>query len=389
MNSNNGKCVGIFSNTFWSIYNFRRSLVKALLSDGYRVIAISANDNYKRIVEALGCETVVIKNFDAQSTAIFKEASLIREVVKTIKSLPCEYIYTFTIKPNLYTALTSAFTGKKVILTVNGLGNVFSEGSFISKVSLQLFKSAFRQAHHVVFQNKDDYAFFRDKINLDKSKVLFVRGSGVNTSEFYFSKKVSPPGNQMTFLLACRLLKEKGVYEYIEAARRIKAEYKDIQFLLLGMQAKNPSAISIKDLEKYSEQGIIRLLPQTDDVNSLLEEIDVLVLPSFYNEGVPRILLEGLSKGLPLITTNSVGCKETVVNNCNGYLIEPRSIDALEKTIREMIELPVEERNNMRIESRRLAEREFDEKRVIDTYINIIKESSPVPDNFMIKALGV
>lgn len=388
MNIENGKCVGIFSNTFWSIYNFRRSLVKSLLEQGYQVIAISADDKYKKPLEEMGCETVVIKSFDAQSTAIFKEASLIREVIRTIKSLPCEYIYTFTIKPNLYTALTSALTTKKVILTVNGLGNVFSEGNLISKISLQLFKSAFKRAYHVVFQNRDDYAFFKNRINLNQDKVLFVRGSGVNTNEFTYSKKDPSPGNKLIFLLACRLLKEKGVYEYIKAARKIKAQHQDVEFWLLGMEAQNPSAIQLKSLRNFHEQGIVKLLPKTDDVNSLLEKVDVVVLPSFYNEGVPRILLEGLSKGLPIITTNSVGCKETVVDQCNGYLIEPRSSHALETAILQMIELPLEHRNKMRLESRRLAEAEFDEARVIENYINIINEPSPETSKFQIGTIG-
>lgn len=388
MMNQHGKCVGIFSNTFWSVYNFRRSLVKTLLKNGYRVIAISANDAYKGRVEELGCETVVIKNFDAQSTAIFKEAAIIREIIRTIKALPFEYIYTFTIKPNLYTALTTAFTGKKVIVTVNGLGNVFSEGNFISRLSLQLFKMAFRRAYHVVFQNRDDYAFFRYKINLAPDKVRFVRGSGVNTAEFTYLRKPSAPGGRLVFLLACRLLKEKGIYEYIEAARRIKAVHPHAQFWLLGMEAKNPSAIGTAALEKYSREGIIQLLPQTDDVNGLLEKADVLVLPSFYNEGVPRILLEGLSKGLPIITTDSVGCKETVIDGRNGFLIKPRSTDALEQAVQSMMALPEKERDNMRLESRRLAETEFDEDKVIDQYLKMINEPSAVVERFTIEPLG-
>jgi len=154
------------------------------------------------------------------------------------------------------------------------------------------------------------------------------------------------------------------------------------------MEAMNPSSISAKDLEKFSKEGTIKLLPQTDDVNALLEEVDVMVLPSFYNEGVPRILLEGLSKGLPIITTNSVGCKETVINNDNGYLIEPRSSQALETAMRKMVGLPVEERNKMRVESRRLAEAEFDEGRVIEKYINIIKGTYPETNKFQIEAIG-
>ena len=389
MMNNMGGCVGIFSNTFWSIYNFRRSLIRRLLNEGVRVIAISADDKYRSLVEELGCETVIIKSFDAQSTAVLKEAGIIREIIKTLRAVPCKYIYTFTIKPNLYTALTTALTGKKVVITVNGLGNVFSEGNFISRLSLQLFKNAFKRAHQVVFQNRDDYAFFRDRIGLGSNKVKFVRGSGVDTSEFRFSTKETPDGTKLTFLLACRLLKEKGVFHYIAAARKIKADYKDVQFWLLGMEAKNPSAIQKQELQRFADEGTIKLLPQTDDVNGLLEKADVIVLPSFYNEGIPRILLEGLSKGMPVITTDSVGCRETVVHNQNGLMIEPRNTEALEQAFRQMINLSIEERNRMRLESRKLAEAEFDEEKVIENYINIIRETDPVVDRFAIKPLGV
>ena len=151
---------------------------------------------------------------------------------------------------------------------------------------------------------------------------------------------------------------------------------------------KNPSAISTDELRKYSEEGTIELLPQTDDVNGLLEKADVVVLPSFYNEGIPRILLEGLSKGMPIITTNSVGCKETVVDKQNGYLIEPRNSGALDTAIREMIALSEEKRDKMRMESRYLAETQFDENKVIENYINIIEAPTPIEDNFAIKPLG-
>ncbi|RYG35020.1 MAG: glycosyltransferase, partial [Chitinophagaceae bacterium] len=237
-------------------------------------------------------------------------------------------------------------------------------------------------------QNRDDYQFFRDRIKLDASKVRFVRGSGVNTDEFVFSKKPSASGQQLTFLMACRLLKEKGVFQYISAARKIKALYPGVQFWLLGMKAKNPSSIHIEELQRFDEEGTIKLLAQTDNVNGLLERADVLVLPSFYNEGVPRILLEGLSKGMPLITTNSVGCRETVADGQNGYMIAPKSTEALEEALLKMIQLSVEEREAMRAESRRLAETEFDENKVIESYIDIIRDSIPVVDTFAIKPLG-
>lgn len=381
-------CVGIFSNTFWSIYNFRRSLIKRLIGEGYRVIAISADDAYRERVEQLGCEAVVIKGFDAQSTSVFKEAGLIREIIWTLRTLPITYIYTFTIKPNLYTALTSSLTRKKVILTVNGLGNVFSVRGALRQISFELFKNAFRRAYRVVFQNKDDFAFFRERISLDPEKVQIVRGSGVNIHEFSFSEKPNAASSQLVFLLACRLLKEKGVSQYIQAARNVKASFPEIRFRLLGMEAKNPSAIRLADLKPYGDEGFIELLTQTDDVNGLLEQTDVLVLPSFYNEGIPRILLEGLSKGLPIITTNSVGCRETVVDNENGYLIEPRSAEALEESMRKMISLSPAERDSMRWASRRLAEAEFDENKVIDQYIAMIEQPASMVEKFTPNTIG-
>jgi glycosyltransferase involved in cell wall biosynthesis len=154
------------------------------------------------------------------------------------------------------------------------------------------------------------------------------------------------------------------------------------------MEAKNPSAIRKEELQRFCDEGTIKLLSQTDDVNGLLEKTDVIVLPSFYNEGIPRILLEGLSKGMPVITTDSVGCRETVLHNKNGFMIEPRSTDALEQAFRDMIDLPIDERNKMRLESRKLAEAEFDENKVIENYINIIREQDPVVDRFAIKPLG-
>lgn len=367
-----GRCVSIFSNTFWSIFNFRRSLIKELQQQGVTVIAVSANDAYREAVEALGCQTIIVENLDAKSTSIVKELKLIWEVRKIFTRLSCEYIYTFTIKPNIYTALTNVFGPSKTVITVNGLGNVFSGGSLVRTISLNLFRLAFRQAHRIVFQNRDDFSFFKNNIGLSAKKVLFVRGSGVNTKEFTFSQRPAQPGVKLVFLMACRLLKEKGVYEYIEAARRVHQSFNGVQFWLIGMKANNQSAIDIKDLQPFADQGIIRLVPPTDDINGLLETVDVLVLPSYYNEGVPRILLEGLAKGLPIITTNSVGCKETVADGRNGYLIPPKNIDALEEAVRNMVTMSGGERLKMREESRKLAETEFDEARVIDTYIGIL-----------------
>lgn len=340
-----------------------------------QVVAVSADDAYRKALEEMGCQTIVVKNLDAKSTSVITELKLIREIRRIFAQIPCEYIYTFTIKPNLYTAITAGFAQKKVVMTVNGLGNAFAGHSIVRRISLLLFRLAFRQAHRIVFQNKDDFAFFQKQIGLSPQKVLFVRGSGVNIKAFPFSQRPAQPGAKLVFLMACRLLKEKGVLEYIEAARRIKATCSEVQFWLIGMKANNQSAIDIGTLRPFEKEGIIETKPQTDDMSALLETVDVLVLPSYYNEGVPRVLLEGLAKGLPIITTNSVGCKETVMHGQNGYLVEPKNIEALEDALREMIALSPEERMQMRRKSRRLAETDFDETNVIETYISVLNNA--------------
>lgn len=369
---NNEKSVAIFSNYFWTIYNFRKPLIENLIKNGYKVTAIGAEDEYVERTKALGCDIVLIKNLDPKSTGIIKELKLVLEISAAIRKLDCDYIFTFTIKPNLFAALTSIFNNKKIIITINGLGNVFT-GEPLSYFYLRLFKAAFFRAKKIIFQNKEDYYFFKSKIGLKDEKILFVNGSGVDTEKFSFSKKASIEGERIVFLLACRLLKEKGIFEFLEAAERIKKRFNQVQFRLLGVPALNPSAINIEDLKIYKEKGIIESLSKTDDINSLLEEVDVLVLPSYYNEGVPKILLEGLSKGLPIITTNWVGCKETVSNNVNGYLIIPKSVDALEKAFEKMILLSVNERYNMRLESRKLALQKFTENKVLAAYLSLIQ----------------
>lgn len=372
-----GSTVAIFSNTFWSLYNFRKSLIQALLSRGYRVVAISADDPYRSRLEELGCETVTIKNLDAESVSVRKELRLISEIRKALRNHPCDYLFTYTIKPNLYSALTSLFNHTRIITTINGLGNSLSGSGVVRSIILQLYRLAFRRAYRVVFQNKDDYSFFRSQMKMNEKKVAFVRGSGVNVQEFTLSKKAPAAGDQLIFLLACRLLKEKGVYEYIETAERIKATHPQAQFWLLGMKAKNPSAIALAELQPDHDRGVIRSIPPTDNIGALLEKVDVLVLPSYYNEGIPRILLEGLSKGLPLITTNSVGCRETVADGRNGYLIEPRQVDSLEAAVRRMMALSPERRTAMGNASRRMAETEFDERKVIETYLGMLQHDHP------------
>jgi glycosyltransferase involved in cell wall biosynthesis len=366
------KSVAVFSNYFWTVYNFRKPLILELIKHGYKVTAIASDDDYTERTRALGCEILIIKNLDPKSSGIIKEMKLVWEIAQKLRRLDCEHIFTFTIKPNLFAALTNFVTGKKVIITINGRGNFFTE-NVGNGVLTRMYKVAFARASRIFFQNKEDYEFFKKRKLLDVSKVIFVRGSGVNLEKFNYSNRPPVPGTNMTFLMACRLLKEKGIFEYLEAASRIKAAHPGVKFRLLGVPAINPSAISASEILPYAEKNIIEALAKTDDMNKLLDEVDALVLPSYYSEGIPKILLEGLSKGLPIITTDWVGCRETVRDGVNGFLIKPRSVDDLANAMEKMISLSLGERNKMRAESRMWAEKEFQEEKVLAAYLGSLK----------------
>ena len=200
---------------------------------------------------------------------------------------------------------------------------------------------------------------------------MVVNGSGVNLIEFD-QKKNFNTNNNLVFLLSARLIKEKGLYEYFEAAKSIKKKYPTVTFALLGLQANNPSAIPLSTIEKMTQQKIIDFWGVSDNMSKILNTVDVMVLPSFYKEGIPKILIEALAKGLPIITTDNVGCRETVDDGKNGFLVGVKNAAALEGAIEKIINIPTEQLAMMGNYSRLKAEKEFDEDINHQAYLSVL-----------------
>ncbi|TXF90961.1 glycosyltransferase family 4 protein [Neolewinella aurantiaca] len=364
--------VAIISNTAWSLVNFRTRLMESLREAGHRVVAVAPPDDYVDSVNALCDVFVPLKELSAKGKNPAQDYRLYREFCAIFRKHGIDFAFTFTAKPNIYGAMAGKRCGVPVVPTVNGLGNVFIEKSPTQVLMRALYRRAFRSCPTVLFQNIDDEELFLEAGIVELGQCGNVPGSGVDLKKFPVKERASARPYRR-FLFTARLVREKGVFYFLSVAEKIRQSDLPAEFVVIGMPANNPSSISPDALSEYVFKKSITYLGQTDDMNAALEKTDVLVLPSYYREGIPRILLEGLAKGLPIITTDSVGCRETVTNEVNGLLIAPRSERALEQAVRSMLERSEEELEGMGRASRRLAEERFDVNQVVSTYLSILE----------------
>lgn len=294
----------------------------------------------------------------------FADFAVCCKYYKAIKKSHVDIVHSYTAKPNIYTSLAARVAGVKYIYpTVNGLGYAFTENQgtknkLVQIIMCALYKISFAGATRVFFQNSDDAEELICRKIIKKEQCVIVAGSGIDLTEFPFSECGSSP----VFFLASRLLITKGLRTYFEAAEIVKKKYPEARFLLAGDFDPNPDGIREAELEQYAKEGNIEYLGLVKDMKNALKSCTVFVLPSYYREGIPHAILEAMSTGRAIITTNAPGCKETV-NGKNGFLIEPRNSEQLAEKMIWMVEHP-EEVKQMGVESRKYAEEKFDVEKV-------------------------
>ncbi len=297
-------------------------------------------------------------------------------MLKVIVDVKPDIILTFTIKPNLYGSIIAAITNIKIIQNITGLGSLHNQFGIIDTFTKFIYTKIATQANIVFFQNTDDLKYFSNyKPSLYKNYKL-LPGSGVDTGKFcpVSGCEIKNKNNSIKFLFFGRLLEEKGIFHFLNVARYFFSIGSKNKFYVLGfLNSSNESSITFNDLEPYINQGIIEYLGSTDDVSLVLPSMDCVIFPSFYSEGVPRSLLESASCGIPIITTNNRGCKEVVVHGLNGFLCEPNNSESLLEQVIKFNQLDDRMRHEMGINSRRIALRKFDEKIVLNKYINALK----------------
>jgi glycosyltransferase involved in cell wall biosynthesis len=371
--------VAIVINTSWNIWNFRRGLVKALLAAGHEVLAIAPPDDYStRLESELGCRYVPIL-MENKGTNPIKDAQLTRRFLATYKRERPDVVLHFTIKPNIYGTLAARLVGIPSINNVSGLGTVFLIENLVSKVARGLYRLAFRYPHKVFFQNNDDRELFIRYGLIRPERTGLVPGSGVDLARFQPQEGVGrPAGVPFTFLMVARVLYEKGIVEYFEAARQVQAALgaDKVRFQLLGgVDEAGGIGVPRATFEKWLADGAIDYLGTSDNVAEHLHRADCVVLPS-YREGTPKTLLEAAACGKPLITTDVPGCRETVQHGRNGYLCQVRDAADLASKLQAMAQLLPARLNAMGQASRELAEEKFDEKLVLREYLAAVTEAA-------------
>ncbi len=365
------KKIAIISNVSWNLYNFRLSLMKAMQKAGYEVIAIAPYDKYSQKIIDAGFEFHHVK-LNSQGINPFEDMRTTMNFYKLFKEISPDFICQYTIKPNIYGSLVARMLNIKMINNIAGLGTLFIKQGPVTSIAKLLYKASQYKADKVFFQNRDDFELFTNEGLVNRSRCDILPGSGVDTQRF--KPQIKAKNDVIRFLHISRMIWEKGIGEYVEAARVIREKYPNVEFCLLGfLDVENPGAISRDQMTEWVKEGAINYLGVSDNVDEVILTADCVVLPSYYREGTPKTLLESASSAKPIITTDSVGCRDVVDHGVNGYLCEPRSVEDLIEKIEMFLNLSSEEKLEMGRKSREKIENEFDEKIVIGKYLEALE----------------
>ena len=347
-----------------------------MMDRGWRLIALAEGDENCHALERAGIAVLDVP-MDSHGMNPITDSITFRTFLHHLRREKVGMFLGFTAKPNIYGGLAARILRVPRIHNVAGLGLGFSRGRSLRVLMKTLYRQGLRDAAKVFFQNKDDMELFLANGVVEGRTAERLPGSGVDLSYFTPANVVASGAAEgaFRFILSARLLPEKGVREYVEACRVLQAEGYDIECVIMGfLSGARSKAITHRELSTWVTEGVVRYEGCTDDVRSALATSDCIVLPSYYPEGTPRSLLEAAAMSLPIITTDTSGCREAVDDGMTGLLCRPRDVEGLARCMREMINMPREARIAMGQRGRAKMQREFDERIVIDRYLQTVTE---------------
>ena len=353
-------------NAAWNIWNFRRPLVVALLGEGHRVTVLAPPDDSVPNLEYLGCEFRPL-DMNVQGLNPVDDLKLLSRYKRYFRDDRPDVILSYTIKNNIFCALAAGSVGIPFIPNVTGLGTAFLSGGLLQTLAEVLYRSAFRGLPVVFFQNEDDRALFLSRHLVRKEQAKLLPGSGIDLAQFT-ATDMPPSEAPPVFLMIARLLRDKGVMEFVDAARQVKARSPEVRFQLLGATgSENRTSINAATVQAWVEEGAVEYLGTTNDVRPAIAAASCVVLPS-YREGAPRTLIEAAAMARPLIATDVPGCRAVVDHDRSGYLCEVRSADSLTAAVQRFLDLSPETRAAMGRAGRAKMECEYDQAIVVDAY---------------------
>ncbi|QOL26576.1 glycosyltransferase family 4 protein [Thalassotalea sp. LPB0316] len=320
--------IGAYPN---SIVSFRGAMIKAMVDAGHQVLVMSApaSEQVIQAVESLGAS---FQSYQVERNGLnpFADLRTFWQLRKMLKSFKPDKVLAYTIKPVIWGGLACRLTkGVEFYGLITGLGYAFETGSLlrntVNALVKQLYRISLRPAKQVIFQNNDNLALFVRLKLCTQSQARRVHGSGVSLRHY---PQTPLPEETPTFLLIARLLGDKGIREYVYAAQQVKQLHPDCRFLLVGPEDSSPDKIDMSQIEQWHQRGTIEYLGETNNVVPFIQACHIYTLPS-YHEGLPRTVLEAMSVGRPILTTDAVGCRDTVIDNKNGRLVKVKDANAL------------------------------------------------------------
>lgn len=361
------------ANQAWNLVHFRGGLIRALRERGFRIIAAAPPDpEMQRRLEEMGCEFEPV-DIDAAGISPLRDLRTLRSFSRLIRRHRPAAWLSWTIKPNTYGCFVAARHGIPAFPNISGLGTAFIRRSPLTFIAQWLYRVGLRRAPLVFFQNRTDRDLFVDRrlVRADQARIL--PGSGIDTGHFVSSSGRRPAPRH--FLMLARLVADKGVREYVAAARRIRAKWPDARFRLIGpASVANRTAIPREELDRWIAEGLIEYSGPLEDVRPAIEQADFVVLPS-YREGMSRVLLEAAAMGRPAVATDVPGCRDAVADGINGYLCEARSADALARALERAASTSDAEWLKMANAGRERAIREFSQDRVNALYLEALADA--------------
>ena len=371
----NKKLFFVFSIDY-QLISHRRRVVEAAIQNGYHVTVVAQDTGYRKEIESIGCDFIELP-INRVGTNIFEELKTLRFLYKLYRKEKPQIVHHVSIKVSLWGGLAARLARVNgVVNAINGLGVFFESGeldSMVKKVFMRIIRfSNHRKNCVTIFQNNDDKGFFVNNHGIKPEQCRMISGSGVDLEEFAYSEV--PADLPMKIVFTSRMVKEKGVLDIIEAAKILREKYYDkIQFQLCGLIETSPTAIPSSLLETECDGKYLCYMGHVKNVKQVLTESTIVLLPSYYREGIPKSLIEATSIGRPIVTTDWVGCRETVKDGVNGYIIPIKSPTVLAERLEQIITNP-ELAKRMGEASRQLAETMFSINTVVDAHLTIYQE---------------
>lgn len=371
------KKIFLVSNTAWSFTRFRADLIRWLVSRGFDVLLLAPADEQVSDLTALGARFVALRKMKRKGMNPLSDLELYREFSTIYRREQPDLVIQYTIKPNIYSTLAATKLGIPVVAVITGLGYTFINESLLTTIAKRLYRFALNKASQVWFLNDDDREVFINGRLVNEHKVRQIPGEGINC-EHRFNPTSYPnnirEGHRLKFLFIGRLLYDKGIREYIAAAKAIKQDYPEVSFGVLGyLNVDNPAAVQGEQLASWVAEGWVHYFGSVDDVRPIIADADCVVLPS-YREGMSTTLQESASMAKPIIASDIAGCREIVEVGTTGFLCQVKDSGDVEKHMRLMISLTNDERKQMGEKGRRKMIDEFSVSRVISIYESMISE---------------